>query len=191
MQIQDLYDKYNLMPQLREHQLRVGGIVRLITDDHDSIITALVHDMGNIVKFSNLDSYWSKVQERFWEEYGREEHIATDKILRESGMAKYADFFKEESKAYENDTLNVAYFSNMSKPAMLTLYGDLRVRISGVCSVEERLRDLEERYHYERPERKWASQFEKHVQTFTDLDLQSINEEMVASLFDELLTMTV
>lgn len=191
MQIRDLYDKYNLMPQLREHQLRVGGIVRLITPDHDSIITALVHDMGNIVKFNNLDPYWSKVQEKFWNDYGRDEHVATDKILREVGMDRYADYFKEESKAYDNDALNVSYFSAMSKPAMLTLYGDLRVRINGVCSIEERLTDLEERYHYERPERKWASEFESYIQTLTSVGLKSINEEMVTPLFDELLTMTV
>lgn len=191
MQILDLYDKYNIMPQLREHQLRVGGIVRLITDDHDSIITALVHDMGNIVKFSNLDPYWSKVQEKFWTDYGRDEHVATDKILRKEGMGKYADYFKEESKAYDNDSLNASYFSTMSKPALLTLYGDLRVRFNGVCSVEERLKDLEDRYHYERPERKWANAFETYVQTLTKLDLSSIDEVMVEPLFDELLTMTV
>ncbi len=191
MQIRDLYNKYNLMPQLREHQLRVGGIVRLITPDHDSIITALVHDMGNIVKFNNLDPYWSKVQEKFWNDYGRDEHAATDKILREVGMDRYADYFKEESKAYDNDSLNASYFSAMSKPAMLTLYGDLRVRINGVCSIEERLKDLEERYHYERPERKWAGEFENYVQTLTSVDLKSINEAMVATQFDTLLTMTV
>lgn len=191
MQIRDLYYKYNIMPQLREHQLRVGGIVRLITPDHDSIITALVHDMGNIVKFNNLDPYWSKVQEKFWNDYGRDEHAATDKILREVGMDRYADYFKEESKAYDNDSLNASYFSAMSKPAMLTLYGDLRVRINGVCSIEERLKDLEERYHYERPERKWAGEFENYVQTLTSVDLKSINEAMVATQFDTLLTMTV
>ncbi len=191
MQIRDLYDKYNLMPQLREHQLRVGGIVRLITTDHESIITALVHDMGNIVKFSNLDSYWSKVQEKFWNEYGRDEHAATDKILREVGMDRYADYFNEESKAYDNDSLGVSQFSTMSKPAVFTLYGDLRVGINGVCTMEERLTDLEERYHYERPERKWAGEFENYIQTLTELDLQTIDEESVSPLFDELLTMTV
>lgn len=42
------------MPQLITHQLRVGSIVLLITDDRDSILTALVHDMGNLAKFHNL-----------------------------------------------------------------------------------------------------------------------------------------
>ena len=89
MQIRDLYDKYNLMPQLREHQLRVGGIVRLITNDHDSIITALVHDMGNIVKF-DLDKPYNKIdavekwkieQEHVRATYGRDAHEATYAIL--------------------------------------------------------------------------------------------------------------
>lgn len=35
------------MPQLAQHQLRVGGIVSLITKDKAAILTALVHDMGN------------------------------------------------------------------------------------------------------------------------------------------------
>lgn len=80
MNILDIYKKYQIMPQLAEHQFRVAGVADLlcrgitrtaaqpshkatagkarnsaeaiISSDHNNIITAcLLHDMGNIVKF--------------------------------------------------------------------------------------------------------------------------------------------
>lgn len=86
MNIADLYKKYNLMPGLITHQLRVGGIVKLITDDPEAILTALVHDMGNLAKFSNLDEYWTTKQKKFWDKYGKDAHEATIKILEENGL---------------------------------------------------------------------------------------------------------
>ncbi|MBP9702829.1 hypothetical protein KBD69_04015 [Candidatus Woesebacteria bacterium] len=199
MQIRDLYDKYYLMPQLREHQLRVGGIVRLITDDHDSIITALVHDMGNIVKF-DLDhpltqvedlEKWKIEQEHVRTTYGSDAHEATFAILKDAGLNKYNIHLRDEGRAYDNESLDVDFFESMSKPALFTLYGDMRVSIEGVVTMQERIEDLERRYSAPRTESKWAKKLEDYMQSIASIDVRSITEVMVEPLFDELLTMTV
>lgn len=199
MQIRDLYDKYNIMPQLREHQLRVGGIARLITDDHDSIVTALVHDMGNIVKF-DLDNpvtlisdveKWKIEQEHVRKTYGRDAHEATYAILAEAGLDKYNTHLRDEGRAYDNETLDIDFFESMSKPALFTLYADMRVSVDGVVSMQERIEDLERRYGAPRTESKWANKLEDYIQSIASIDVRTITEESVEPLFDELLTMTV
>ncbi|KKU46745.1 MAG: hypothetical protein UX64_C0002G0001, partial [Microgenomates group bacterium GW2011_GWC2_46_7] len=58
MLIRDLYQKYQIMPQLATHMLRVAGVGKLITDSWNdrelatkSVIACLVHDLGNLAKF--------------------------------------------------------------------------------------------------------------------------------------------
>lgn len=191
MNIADLYDKYNLMPQLREHQLRVGGIVKLLSNDRDSILTALVHDMGNMAKFSNLDEHWSKEQQLFWSKYGRDAHEATFAILKDAGLDLYSKYLIEEGRAYDRSDLDIEFFESLSNPALLTLYGDLRVSITGVTSMAERIADLEKRYGGVRPESRWAESFEKYVADKFKYPVGAITETCVAPLFDELLTYTI
>ncbi len=56
--ISEIYEEYKIMPNLREHQLRVAAVAAQICDNFNKplnkkeIITAcLLHDMGNIIKF--------------------------------------------------------------------------------------------------------------------------------------------
>lgn len=198
MIVGELYDKYDLMPQLRLHQLRVGGVVKTLTNDHDSIITALLHDMGNIVKFdldnpiidiNNLD-HWKNVQKNTIKKYGNEAHVATYKILSESGLDRYAKYLKEESRTYdmETDKLNQSFFSNLSMPALTTLYADLRVSINGVVSMEERINDLVTRYSAPRVEAVWGDMLEKIIRDKFGVDPKEITEYKVSKFFDQLLT---
>ncbi len=189
MQIQDLYDAYDLMPGLRMHQLRVGGIVRLITDDRDAVITALLHDMGNLAKFTNLDPAWAAKQVAFQQKYGSDANEATYQILAEAGLSKYLDFMREEGNFYHHIG-EMQDYTNVCKPALLTLYADCRVAIDGVCTAEERVQDLERRYG-PRPDREWVFKLEDYVQSQTARDVRTITEADVTPLFDELLTLTV
>ncbi len=191
MKIYELYDKFNLMPQLREHQLRVGGVVKLISNDHDSVVTALVHDMGNMAKFSNLDEYWSMEQQIFWSKYGRDAHEATFAILKEAGLDRLNKYLIEEGRAYDRADLDIVFFESLSNPALLTLYGDMRVSITGTTSLEERIKDLEKRYGGKRPESKWAELFEQYVTEKFGYPVATITEAQVKPLFDELLTYTI
>jgi len=95
--IQNIYDKFNILPNLRMHMIRVAGVANLICDNwhgnnlpnenwngkqlgrNDIIATALVHDLGNIVKFifspetahyygpeaARLE-YWQRVKGRYY-----------------------------------------------------------------------------------------------------------------------------
>ena len=87
MKIQKIYDDYKIMPQLQLHQLRVAGVASIIVDnfqeklDKDAIVSAaLLHDMGNIIKFNlnffpdalepeGLD-HWQSVKDEFILKYG-------------------------------------------------------------------------------------------------------------------------
>ena len=68
MNILQIYKKYQIMPQLAEHQLTVAAVAEEllnhlsfppkadpppaeILDRHDVVAACLLHDMGNIVKF--------------------------------------------------------------------------------------------------------------------------------------------
>ncbi|MFW5703170.1 MAG: HD domain-containing protein, partial [Candidatus Dojkabacteria bacterium] len=100
MTIQQAYVKFQIMPSLQLHQLRVGAVAKLILEhspgklERGEIITAcLLHDMGNIIKF-DLDllpqfllpegkAYWQGVKTDFIKKYGSDEHEATVKIAKE------------------------------------------------------------------------------------------------------------
>lgn len=178
------------MPQLATHQLRVGGIIKLITDDHDSIISGLVHDMGNLAKFELSDPIWIAKQKEFRAKYGRDAHVATSKILEESKLFKILEYIEEEGRLY-NNAIKVQDFSKVSRPAVLTLYADSRVAINGVTTIMGRIEDLEKRYGKPRNDREWAPKLENYVQSLSDTDVVSINEEMVEPLFSELLDIQI
>jgi hypothetical protein len=186
MQVRDFYKKYNLMPQLIAHQLRVGAIVKLIGGDRDAILTALVHDMGNMAKFSKLDKHWSKEQEKFRAKYGKDAHIATSMILRESGLDKLYDYIQIEANLFE-EIMKQSDLKRICRPAVLTLYADCRVAYDGVVSLDDRIVDLENRYNEKRTERIWGPKLEEYVQSLTEIDVAAITEAMVEPLFDELL----
>lgn len=190
MTIKELYQKYQIMPQLEKHQLRVGAIVALITKDKDSILTALLHDMGNIVKFSNLPTEWLPIQAEYIKKYGTDANVATIKILGDAGLTKLKQYMVEESEFYKN-RMSVEDFTKISLPALLTLYADTRVAFNGVVPMEERIVDLETRYQEYRDDRIWGPKLEAYIQTLTDRDIVSITEADVEPLFDKLLTYNI
>lgn len=199
MLINDLYNKYNLMPQLREHQLRVGGIAKIITDEwldrvaaEESIIASLVHDMGNIVKFKDLpDPKWRDVQKIYQERYGIDAHDATVGILKDAGLKKYVDYIEEEKKLFELTPTEMQTFNKFSKPAVIVLYADLRVMPTGVVSIEERTEDLIKRYRNKRTENIYGPPTENYIQTLTSVNVARITEQDVRPLFGTLLTYPV
>src|SRR5258708_24588552 len=95
--ILQIYQKYNLPPNLIRHQLEVSAVGRYLCDhwtgthvDKELITQALLlHDMGNIIKFKRPflgelekdSAYWEKVQDEFIQKYGKDVHNATVKII--------------------------------------------------------------------------------------------------------------
>lgn len=210
MTIKDVYEKYQIMPQLATHMLRVAGVGKLILDgwkgeiDHDLVIrTLLLHDMGNIVKFNLTEAgqqklksaepvdlpHWRKVQQEFWNKYGRDTHKVTKKIVRELEQNSVNEVMDQE---------HIIYFSNdrrkileQSSAAQILLYADTRVTPFGVTTLEERIADLCRRYSQPIENFGYMYELEKAIQVMTAADLVAITEEAVTPFFDEWLTYTI
>lgn len=157
--ILEIYEQYKIMPNLSLHQLRVASVIALIIKNLDievdrdvAIEAGLLHDMGNIIKFDlnyfpefseplGLE-YWQKVQNEYFEKYGRDEHEATQKILKELNV---------NPRVIEIDSNMV--FGNLcidrdgnDIELKLLHYADMRVGPHGILSYEERMEDARKRY---------------------------------------------
>lgn len=154
------------MPQLQEHQLKVAGVASLIVSNiphlsrlnlnPEEIITAcLLHDMGNLAKFDlskaralithdlNL-GFWRKRQGEHIAKYGQDAHAATLAIVKEIGVSQRVfelidciGFLKAPQ-----------HLSGRDYGKMIVQYSDDRVAPQGVVSLEQRLKDLRERYEH-------------------------------------------
>jgi len=176
MNILEIYKKYQIMPQLQEHQLAVAAVAEMICEnfkpsprtplpegegkpylDHDIIVAAcLLHDMGNIVKF-NFDQ--TKEYKLAPQEVGRLDYW---KVVKEKFMAKYGTdshnvtikIIKEigvSARVFE--LIDCVGFDQGADNAAtddfgkkICAYSDMRVMPAGACSLEERMADLRVRY---------------------------------------------
>lgn len=163
MKILEIYQKYQIMPQLAEHQLRVAAVAGLMLDhlslvlDKNEILAAcLLHDMGNIVKFDLRVTeklfpgdfqdqslmHWQQVQREFVSRYGNGSHNVTAKIIKELGVSGRI-FALVDCVGFEQGRDN-AQSPDFGKK--ICAYSDMRVMPRGVCSLEERMVDLRVRY---------------------------------------------
>ncbi|HKB88362.1 MAG TPA: HD domain-containing protein [Patescibacteria group bacterium] len=161
MKIVEIYKNFKIPPNLQEHMLRVYGIVCFIEKhwkgEHVNweLVKkiALLHDMGNIIKF-NLDKhpeflgaqesridYWKKVQKEIIQKYGSDEEAATRKMLEEVQVDKKSIQIIED-KAFGN-SINIKDSSDWR--LKLLYYADLRTLPFGVGTLEERLSDVRAR----------------------------------------------
>jgi HD superfamily phosphodiesterase len=152
MKIAEIYTKYKILPFLQLHMVRVAAVSSILcshtslpVDKLTCIKTALLHDIGNIVKF-NLDifpsayeprgiSYWQGVKEEFMLNYGANKHIASVKIGTAIGVSARILFLIENiefSSASKNISLYDAELNILQ-------YADSRVNPEGIVSLEERL----------------------------------------------------
>lgn len=159
-----IYETINIFPFIQLHQLRVAKVAKQIsgmitkeTNVDILISSALLHDMGNIVKI-NFDSplakeslrfdehgkdYWNKVKEEHIKEYGEWSHTATENILK-----------KLEIEKPIVELINLASWQNIQEVidgddwnAKVLAYSDYRVMPHGISTLAERLNDLKKRYH--------------------------------------------
>lgn len=165
MNISDVYKKYQIMPQLAEHQLKVAGVAKLVCDNSaqkqeaDDIIAAcLLHDMGNVIKFdlsvtdrllpgrfsSEELAFWQRVKDEFMAKYGKDEHHATVKIIQEIGISERVVGLVD-CIGFQNGKSN-AESGDWGKETCA--YSDMRVGPAGVISLEQRFQDLRVRYDH-------------------------------------------
>ena len=152
--ISSIYAQYEIMPNLREHQLRVAAVAKVICDnshvpvDAKTVIEAcLLHDMGNILKF-DLERfpqfteklglpYWQGVKEKFRSRYGDDEHKATDKIGKELGVS-HTTLSYIKSVGFIKASVNA---DTVKFEPKICCYADQRVGPFGVLPLAERLEE--------------------------------------------------
>lgn len=159
--IREIYSQFSVPPNLAQHMHTVARVVCSVRDhwvgdkiDWNFIITAaLLHDIGNIVKF-NFEShpeflgaeavnveYWKEVQRKIIQKYGSDDHMASGNMLKEIGITgNLLDTIQD--KSFSNA---VAVSQGDDWYAKILLYADMRVMPHGIVTLEERLSDVRSR----------------------------------------------
>lgn len=189
MTISDIYTTYRIPPILQTHQLRVAAVALQICTSLQvnvnikTVLTAaLLHDMGNIIKFDlqmfpeqnepeGID-YWAAVQQDFVSKYGSDEHEANKHIAKEIGVSQRV-----------LECIDKIGFSNLVQTQKdkefelrVCAYADMRVGPFGVLSIEERMADGKRRYAGRKQMTKMSpQQFDENV-----LALQKIETDIFA-----------
>jgi len=166
MNILEIYKKYKIMSSLQLHMLRVGAVAsilvravlgaaqnRLTGEDSENIVTAaMLHDMGNIIKFDLTYFpefvqpeglvYWEGVKKEFIEKWGANEHEATGKIILE--VTKSQEIFKLSDQTGFSKALKVLEEGELQK--MICNYADIRVGPKGILTLKQRTEDGKKRH---------------------------------------------
>lgn len=202
MIIAEIYESYEIPPNLQEHQLTVASVAQTVCDvqvgfvETDAVVRAcLLHDMGNIIKFK-LEStdpglalgdveHWRTVQKRFIAKYGPSEHEATLAIAREIGVpSRILELLDMIGFSHARATLESG-----DRAAMIASYSDMRVSPTGVTSLHARLDNIRERYG-STPERvdmeKAYEAMEKELFTDVHIAPEDITDESVAVIRNQL-----
>jgi len=159
MTVQEIYERYRILPSLQLHQLRVAAVGKLVCEnsmlelDTESVVLAgLFHDMGNIIK-SDLTlfpefvepegiGHWQLVKEDFLAHYGSDEHEATAQIVREIGLPEQVCTLIDHIGFSKMEWIR----DEASHEQQAAEYGDLRVAPHGIVSLTARLEESKRRY---------------------------------------------
>ncbi|MGD0665386.1 MAG: HD domain-containing protein [Rhabdochlamydiaceae bacterium] len=148
--INEIYERFNIMPYLQLHMRRVAAVGELILSaesdaSKDDVVAALLlHDLGNIVKFrlEEEDATWKKIQQEMIAKYGSVDHGATEKMVHELGVN---DRVASLIAGMGFDNLP-GVIESSDRELKICLYSDQRVAPYGVVSLQERFADLRKRY---------------------------------------------
>lgn len=173
MNILEIYKKYQIMPQLAEHQLRVAAVAELVCAsfdrgttrnlsrndletiiDRNSIVAAcLLHDMGNILKFdfSKTKSVLNlEIDVEFWEKVKEEyrQKYGADEHQAALNIAKDIGVTPRVIKLIDCIGFDTGQTNAETKDfsKKICAYSDMRVGPMGIIGLEDRLADLRVRY---------------------------------------------
>lgn len=197
--VQEIYDMYNIMPNLRQHMFRVAAVGEMIADTIDikinkqDIVTALLlHDIGNIVKFELgklpefLEpeglTYWRQVQKRFRDLYGHNEEQAHIAIVRELQIPERV----VKLIAGVGFTYMCHSLENKDWEQKICSYVDQRVAPYGVVSLTERLREGGQRYGITPENERWdlvecSFKLEDEIFSHCTIAPEDINDASIAT----------
>lgn len=213
MKVLEIYEKYEIPDNLKLHVLCVAAVAKIVMDrisnfDGEDVLQAcLLHDLGNIVKFRDIESvdwakekgvdYWLGVQKKFWQKYGKDDHKANELIMKEIGVddkiIELASILSFEPGIFDS----VAKGSDLERK--IVLYADSRISPQGVVVTKERMDDIRKRYFesgiehtlkredYERA-RKPVLEVARQIEELVGEDLLYLTNEDLEEQFEELLS---
>ena len=205
MDIKNIYQEFGIPPNLQEHMFRVWGVVSFIEIhwnnsqikvDWDLVKQAsLLHDLGNVVRFDfnkhpeflgkeqiNVE-YWKDIQKKVIENYGSDDHIATEKMLMEMGVSQEMIEIIGK-KSFGN---SVAIKNGNNWPLKILSYADLRTLPWGIGTLEERIADIKERMpkYTSRPDFndliEACRRVERQIQENLNVPVSEINNDTIVS----------
>jgi hypothetical protein len=208
MTVKEIYDKYNIPPNLQKHMLRVAALSEILVenwiegelDERSITFACLFHDMANIIKFDLTKAsifkeeeaqkeYWKKVQLEVMETYGPNIHEATRKIARETGCpSQVVDLITKlewdnAKRVVEDDDFESG----------ITIYSDMRIGPFGILPLQERIENLRTRNtsHDFDAIAKEAHILESTLQTNISIPLKDIPNSALDERFENLLRLAL
>jgi hypothetical protein len=159
----DVYERYQVPPWLRIHQVRVAAVAQFLAERTPGsnaelvVSTCLLHDVGAIVKFdfeymrrempdlcpADEIPHWEDVQAVMRTRYGEHEHAASEAIIRELGRNDVVVLFNTMGFAHMREILDAD-----TPDALIAQYADMRVGPTGVLPLSLRMEDAGRRYGY-------------------------------------------
>ena len=164
--IKEIYLKYQVPPNLQQHMLRVAGMAKIISDNwigdaldiNTLLISCLVHDMGNLLKFDLINKanflgkeeknieYWKKVKEEMVQKYGPDEHKATAVICKELKLNDKV-FWIVENWGFGNFD---KVMTSDNWEYKIAVYSDHRIGPFGIVSLQDRFAEQKKRYEQQK-----------------------------------------
>ena len=156
MTINSIYERFQIPPNLQRHMQEVATVCLFILDHWTGVTvdqkltipSALLHDLGNIVKFKRpftgeLEAeaeHWQTVQDEMILNYGPDAKSATHQMIVEVGL--------EDSigKVLRDMDRLVEGVEQMMPEAQIVEFADLCVSPAGIVGYERRKQDLISRY---------------------------------------------
>lgn len=208
MNVQQIYDKYVIPPNLQKHMLRVTALSEILISNWRNntlnqkgiVFSCLFHDMANIIKF-DFDKpplfddekkqvhYWKNIQKDIIKKYGTNIHNATLEICREIGLS--SKILSLVNNLEWSNTSKV--LENQDFESAICIYCDMRIGPFGIMKLRERLTNLQTRnmsFDFEKIQ-KSAILLEETLQKHIKVSLNSIEDGELNDRFMNLLMIEV
>lgn len=156
MTIQTLYNQFSVPPNLQRHMREVAVVSLLILDNWTgetvdqqlTIRSALLHDLGNIVKFKRPfmgeieedAEQWQTVQAKTISTYGADAKNATHQMVAEIGLENSVGKVLRDMDRLLGGDIGVM------PEAQIVEFADLCVSPAGIVGFKRRKKDLIDRY---------------------------------------------
>jgi len=189
MNVTELYKECQIPPNLQRHMLEVAAVAQAICDnwkgetiDKSLVIkVALLHDLGNLIKFKRPfigeiekdAELWMEIQNKLREEFNDDVHQATMALARKA--------ISDESILSElnltGQTGSIEKFKTME--ARIIQLADMCVSPVGIVGPQERIGDLIERYG-DKVDQVDIDRHRENVQFISDRLNGSLNEIIIS-----------